>query len=72
MIYVLATVGHVDPNMTERFGVQVDSVYANPFRKKQKKMSAAEIKQHVIDRIDDLLKSEGHHGSDDAGGKADA
>lgn len=72
-MFVLASGRKIDEDRAERFAAQVDSVYENPFKKKiRKKMTAAEIKQHICNKIDDLLKSEGHHGSDDAGGKADA
>lgn len=73
LMFVLASGEKIDKDRAERFAAQVDSVYENPFKKKtRKKMTAAEIKQHIIDKIDDLLKSEEQHGSDDAGGKADA
>lgn len=40
---------------TPKFRDQVERVYSSRYRTEAKQMTAAEIKQHIIDRIDDLL-----------------
>lgn len=58
MIHVMASGAKIDADRTERFGAQLDDVYANPFEKKQKakKMSAAEIKDYVLEKIARIRK----------------
>ena len=69
MLYIIAAGEHIDTKKAERFGAQVDKVYANPFVKRKKEPeTAAEIKAHLIERIDELLSGGvTTHGSDDAG-----
>lgn len=69
MLYAIAAGIKIDTDRVERFGAQVDKVYANPFvTKKQEPRTAAEIKAHLIERIDELLSGGVEtHGSDDAG-----
>lgn len=66
MLYMLAARRRIDTDRTERFGTQVDRVYADPFAKKKqaKEMTAAEIKQYLWDRMEALK-----HGLNDAGGQ---
>ena len=45
----------IDTNKVERFGALVDRIYSDPFKGPDKPMTAAEIKQHLIDKIDQLL-----------------
>lgn len=58
MMHVIASGAHIDADRTERFGVQLEVVYANPFERtqKSKKMSSAEIKDYVLDKIAKLRK----------------
>lgn len=71
-MYVIAAGAKIDTDRAERFAGQVDRVYANPFVKGQvnKQMTAAEIKQHICDKIDLLLEE--YHGSDDTCGEDNA
>lgn len=71
LLYAIAAGKKIDTDRFERFGAQVDKVYANPFEAKEKPMTAAEVKQHICERIDDTLarmKAEGNNGSDETGG----
>ena len=58
MLYVIASGGHIDTDAIKRFGEQLDEIYANPFEKKasEKKMTAADIKDHVASKIKGLLQ----------------
>ena len=56
MAYVIATGQKADEDKTPRFADIVEKIYKNPFEKQEKKpRTAAEIKQHIIDKIDELL-----------------
>jgi len=54
MLYVLAKGHRIDQEQVEPFGVQLDEIYRNPFRKPEKEMTAEEIKKHVLDRLNAL------------------
>lgn len=73
MLYTIAAGAKVDTNRVTRFGVQLEEVYRNPFRKKAPELkTAAEIIQHVCDRIDELLAGateEDNNGSDETRGE---
>lgn len=58
MIYILASGEHIDADRTERFGAQLEEVFANPFARAQrsKKMSSTEIKDYVLEKIAKLRK----------------
>lgn len=45
----------IDTNKVERFGALVDRVYMDPFKGPEKPMTAADVKQHLIEKIDQLL-----------------
>lgn len=65
MLYNIATGGHIDTNKVERFGRQLEEVYRNPFeRKVQGPQTAAEIKQYLLDKLEDMI-----NGFDDASGE---
>ena len=46
----------IDTNKAERFGAIIDRVYENPFSEPKPKepKTAAEVKQYLIDKIDEL------------------
>ena len=58
MLYVITSGGHLDTDVVKRFGEQLDEIYANPFEKRvpDKKMTAADIKDHVASKIKGLLQ----------------
>ena len=59
LLFTIAAGERIDKDRSERFGAQVDAVYANPFHKAaEKDMTAEEIRQHVMNRLEGLL-----HGS---------
>lgn len=45
----------IDTNKVERFGVLVDRIYENPFSVSKEPKTAAEVKQYLIGKIDQLL-----------------
>ena len=54
MLYFIAAGHKIDTDRTPRFGKQVDLVYQNPFTEEEKEkgpQTAAEIKQHILNRI---------------------
>ena len=55
LLYTIAAGKQIDPDKAERFGTQVDEVYKNPFTyHEEQPMTAAEIKQHLLDKIHEL------------------
>lgn len=57
MLFVLAGGSHIDTERTKRFGDQLESLYADPFKKAKKPpMSAAEIKEYIRGKIRKLRK----------------
>lgn len=56
MLYMLAAGSHIDTDRTKRFGDQLASLYADPFKKAKKPMSAAEIKGYIRGKIRKLRK----------------
>ena len=66
MLYIMAAGAHIDTNRVERFGVQLDEIYRNPFEKKEQPMTAAEIKRYIIKRL------VGTDGLTESGGKDNA
>lgn len=67
MLFYMASGRRIDPDRAERFSVQVDAIYANPFVPvKKQPQTAEEIKQYISGRIDELLHGGVNHGSDDA------
>ena len=70
LMYIIAAGQKLDTDRAEKFIEQVDDVYRNPFERKKKPKTAAEIKEHILGLIRKTRKKlEGHHGSDDAGGE---
>ncbi len=68
MLFMIATGQKIDPDKAERFGVQVDEIYQNPFKKTAKLNTAADIKSHILSLIRKAKKMlEGKHGPDDPG-----
>ena len=61
MLYVIASGDHIDKDRVERFGTRLERYFANPFEKlkPEKKMTAAEIKDHVAEKIKGLLQEMG-------------
>ena len=55
LLYMIAAGMKIDTNKVERFGALVDRVYMDPFKGPEKPMTAADVKQHLIDKIDRLL-----------------
>lgn len=51
MLYVVASKGQLDTDTAKRFGEILEEYYANPFEKKKKKMSAADIKSYVSEKL---------------------
>ena len=45
----------IDTGKVDRFGALVDRVYSDPFGEPERPMTAAEVKQHLIGKIDQLL-----------------
>jgi len=76
MLYTIAAGAKVDTNRVKRFGYQLEEVYRNPFKKRPPELkTAAEIIQHVCDRIDELLAGateEDNNGSTDPCGENNA
>ena len=65
MLYWIAAGRKIDVTQSERFSVQMDEIYENPFkRKKQEPQTAAEIKQYLMDKLEEMID-----GLDDAGGE---
>ena len=69
MLYWIAAGKHIDPDRSPRFSDLIDDVYRNPFKKKKtEKMTAEDIKQHLLQRIRETrmrLEAEENNGSDD-------
>lgn len=52
MLYVIASGAKIDTERTERFGRHLERLYADPFRKPEKKPeSAAEITTYLVDKM---------------------
>lgn len=58
MLWFIAAGRNIDMDKTPKFRDQVERVYSSRYRTEPKQMTAAEIKQHILDRIDDLLAEE--------------
>lgn len=54
LMFRIAGGEHIDTECTKRFGEQLDVIYANPFEKKAKPMTASEIKDHILSKIREL------------------
>lgn len=61
MLYVIASGDHIDKDRVERFGARLERYFANPFESltPEKKMTAADIKDHVAGKIKALLQEMG-------------
>lgn len=55
MLYTIAAGAKIDTGKVERFRAQLDDIYANPFKKTKQPQTAAEVKEHLIQRIDQLI-----------------
>lgn len=51
MLYMIAAGARIDTNRVDRFGIQLDEIYRNPFEKKEQPMTAEEIKRYIIKRL---------------------
>lgn len=56
MLFIIASGDHIDAERTKRFGEQLENLYADPFIKAKKPMSAADIKDYIRDKIRKLRK----------------
>ena len=54
LLFVMASGNHIDESKSKRFGDIVDQVYKNPYAKAPKEMTAEEIKQYIVQRLEDL------------------
>ena len=59
MLYVIASGNRLDTDKAERFGKILEDVYRNPFEKAKKLMTASEIKEYLIAKIDKTIKEMG-------------
>jgi len=57
MLFVIASERHIDDEKTPRFGTIVDEVYQNPFAKREKPMSAEDIRQYTLRKVREALKA---------------
>lgn len=57
MLFIIASGQHVDVEQTPRFGTIVDEVYKNPFVKREKPMSAEDIRQYTLRKVREALKA---------------
>lgn len=55
LLYMIAAGVKIDTSKVERFGTIVDKVYENPFIVSKEPKTAAEVKQYLIGKIDQLL-----------------
>ena len=53
MIYVLAAGKNIDTQKSKTFSEIVDEIYANPFTRKGKEMTAEEIKAYIVSRLEE-------------------
>ena len=51
LLYVVAAGRRIDPDIVEPFIHQVEDVYRNPFKEPEKPMTAEEIKQYILRRL---------------------
>ena len=51
MLFWIASGKHIDDEKSPRFEEFIDSIYRNPFGEKKKPMTAKDIKQHVLQKI---------------------
>ena len=62
LLYILAAGRNIDMDRADRFSVQLEEVFANPFVHRQKQpQTAAEIKDYILGKLEALI-----NGSDDA------
>ena len=59
MLYVIASGDKIDKDRVERFGERLERYYDNNTGEQKKKMTAAEIKDHVAGKIKRLLNEMG-------------
>lgn len=65
MLYAIAAGWKIDTERVPQFCEEIEKLYVNPFEKRvPQPQTAAEIKEYVLNRVEELL-----HGSDDAGGE---
>lgn len=50
---MLATGQRIDSRTAERFGALVDRIYQNPFKKRSDVMTAPQIVQYVLQRLEE-------------------
>lgn len=56
LLFTIAAGERIDKDRSERFSAQAEAAYANPFNKTaEKEMTAEEIRQHVMNRLEGLL-----------------
>jgi len=57
MLFIIASGQHVDAEKSPRFGTIVDEIYRNPFVKREKPMSAEDIRQYTLRKVREALKA---------------
>jgi hypothetical protein len=51
LMFHIAGGQHIDTERTQRFSEQLEKLYENPFEKKKKPQTAAEIKGYILGKI---------------------
>lgn len=54
MLFHIAAGERIDASRSKRFGEIVDQVYKNPYAEAPKEMTAEEIKNYIVSRLEDL------------------
>lgn len=57
MLFRIASGQHIDAEKSPRFGQIVDEVYQNPFVKREKPMSAEDIRKYTLRKVREALKA---------------
>ena len=54
---MIASGQHIDTEKSPRFGAIVDEIYKNPFAKREKPMSAEDIRKYTLRKVREALKA---------------
>ena len=57
MAFHVAAGSHIDPERSPRFGEQIEKIYSNPFHTAEEKMTAEDIRQRTLDKINKLREA---------------
>lgn len=57
MLFMLASGQRVDAEKTPRFVTIVDEIYRNPFVRREKPMSAEDIRKYTLRKVREALKA---------------